>query len=275
MSENRHGPNDRSERDTSRTPSDHETARTRKVTPDNSVLKNEPDATRDLERRVESHGQQGEHTRSSSEKSVYERDRERASSDPARQHQSRAGGAEFGTLNDESGRARSEEERYREYDDAGHRPGGGYGDGDHERSRYRDWRDDERRARSDRPQATVTTLLRDLATDAAEITRKEVALARNEIAHALSDVKTGIISTATGGGVLFAGFLFLLLAATLGLAEVMPGWLAALIVGGVVALIGVIMVMTGQSKLQAENFRPDRTVDAMRKDREMLARRTR
>jgi hypothetical protein len=125
-----------------------------------------------------------------------------------------------------------------------------------------------------RSQVPVTSLLRSLAGDAATLTRKEVALARSEVARAISDLKTGIVSAATGGSVLYAGFLFLLLSATLGLATVMEGWLAALIVGAVVAVIGMILVGTGKKKLEAENFRPDRTVDAMRKDQDMIQRRT-
>jgi xanthine/uracil permease len=120
----------------------------------------------------------------------------------------------------------------------------------------------------------VTSLLRSLAGDAATLTRKEVALARSEMTRAVGDLKTGIVSAATGGSVLYAGLLFLLLSATLGLATVMDGWLAALIVGGVVTVIGLILVGTAKKKLEAENFRPDRTVDAMRKDQEMLHRRT-
>jgi hypothetical protein len=125
-----------------------------------------------------------------------------------------------------------------------------------------------------RSDASITALLRDLASDAAELTRKEVALARGEISNAISDLKTGGISMAAGGGVLFAGFLFLLLAATLGLATVMESWLAALIVGAVVTLIGFIMVKAGQNRFQSERFRPDRTAESLRKDRDMLNRRT-
>jgi hypothetical protein len=121
---------------------------------------------------------------------------------------------------------------------------------------------------------SVTSLLRSLAGDAGTLARKEVALARNEITEAVGDVKTGIISMATGGGVLFSGFLFLLLAATYGLSTIMEAWLAALIVGGVVTLIGAILVMTGRQKTKAEHLRPDRTADALRKDKAMLDRRT-
>jgi hypothetical protein len=144
--------------------------------------------------------------------------------------------------------------------------------------RDEEWRSDQHRDTDGgddaRPQVPVTSLLRSLAGDAATLTRKEVALARSEMTRAIGDVKTGIVSAATGGSVLYAGFLFLLLAATIGLATVMDGWLAALIVGGVVTVIGLILVGTAKKKLEAENFRPDRTVDSLRKDQEMLHRRT-
>jgi xanthine/uracil permease len=94
------------------------------------------------------------------------------------------------------------------------------------------------------------------------------------VKQSVNDAKQGAVSLASGGGVLYAGLLFLLLAAMLGLAEVMPAWLAALIVGGVVVIIGLVMVKSGSSKLQPSSFSPDRTAESMRKDKEMVARQT-
>jgi hypothetical protein len=198
----------------SRTGAEYDIARKRKVTPENSMLRDS----------------------ASDERSEDRRPGESASEERARAQQAREG----------TGAWRDDDPRWH-------------------------GRDADRRAQA----TSVTTLLRDLAGDAATLTRKEVALARTEISHAISGLKTGLISAATGGGILYAGFLFLLLSATFGLATVMAPWLAALIVGGVVAVIGLILVMTGKQKLQAENFRPDRTTDAMRKDQDMLHRRTR
>jgi hypothetical protein len=123
-------------------------------------------------------------------------------------------------------------------------------------------------------EVSVPTLLRSLAGDATTLTRKEVALARTEVRESISDLKTGIVSSAAGGGVMFAGFLFLMLSATMALATMMEAWLAALLVGGAVTLFGVILILTGKKKLEAENFRPDRTVKSMKKDQEMMHRRT-
>jgi hypothetical protein len=131
-------------------------------------------------------------------------------------------------------------------------------------------------ARADyRPdEVSVPTLLRSLAGDATALTRKEVALARTEVRESISDLKTGIVSSAAGGGVMFAGLLFLMLSATMALATMMEPWLAALAVGGAVTLFGVILVLTGKKKLEAENLRPDRTAKSIKKDQEMMHRRT-
>src|SRR5690606_4866226 len=81
---------------------------------------------------------------------------------------------------------------------------------------------------------SLTTLMRELANDVTSLFTKEVALAKSEISRSMSSAKTGILGVMSGGAVLQSGFLFLLLAAVLGLGQVMELWLASLIVGGVV-----------------------------------------
>lgn len=121
---------------------------------------------------------------------------------------------------------------------------------------------------------TIGKLLSKLVDDVALLVRKELALATSEVNQSIDQAKTGVTSIVSGGAVLYAGVLFLLLAATLGLAEVMPGWTAALIVGGVVSLIGLIMVKTGSNKVQPKSFAPDRTARAVRQDADMIGRQT-
>jgi uncharacterized membrane protein YgdD (TMEM256/DUF423 family) len=117
-------------------------------------------------------------------------------------------------------------------------------------------------------------LLSQLVDEVTTLLRKEVALARVEFSDALSKAKTGVTSVAAGGAVLFAGFLVLLAAAVLGLTNVVEPWLAALIVGGVVLIIGFVMLQIGKNKLEPSAFRPERTQSALRKDKEMMQRRT-
>lgn len=120
--------------------------------------------------------------------------------------------------------------------------------------------------------ARVFTLVRRLADDVTTLFTKELALLKVETTNAIRETRAGVGSLAAGGAVLYAGFLFLLVAAFLGLSLVMDGWLAALIVGAVTALIGWIMLASGRKRLEASSFRPEHTQASLQKDREMIKR---
>ena len=137
-------------------------------------------------------------------------------------------------------------------------------------SANRSWNSREDRLRQ--PQ-TIVGLLRRLLDETSKLFRTELELARAEVSEALSQAKVAAISMASGGAVLFAGLLVLLAAAVLGLAHVVPDWLAALIVGAVVIAIGFVMIQTGKKKLQPSTFKPERTQNALREDKEMVRRR--
>jgi predicted phage tail protein len=129
------------------------------------------------------------------------------------------------------------------------------------------------RAGDARESQSTAGLFRQLFDEVATLFRKEIALAKAELSEAVSEAKLAAISIASGGAVLFAGFLVLLAAAVLGLAHVVSDWLAALIVGGIVAAIGFVMVQSGKQKMETSTFKPERTQDALRKDKEMVERR--
>jgi len=124
--------------------------------------------------------------------------------------------------------------------------------------------DEAPRSGADRP---LTGLLTELAQETTTLVRKEVELAKAEVSEKVSQATTGAISLAAGGMVAFAGLLFLLLAATYYLATLMEPWLAALIVGGVVTVIGIILVSMGKSKLSARNLQPNRTIATLQDDK--------
>lgn len=119
---------------------------------------------------------------------------------------------------------------------------------------------------------SLTGLLRQLTHDITSLFTKELALAKVEVSHSIHEAKAGAISAVIGGSVLYAGILFLLLGGVLALGQVVELWLASLIVGGVVALIGAIMVASGKKKLQASSFKPTHTMDAIEKDKQAMRR---
>jgi drug/metabolite transporter (DMT)-like permease len=99
-----------------------------------------------------------------------------------------------------------------------------------------------------------------------------VALARAEMSEKVTQVGNGLASLIIGGFVLFAGLLKLLDAAIYGIGELMPPeqspWLAALIVGVIVTVIGIVMFQKGRSNLKPRHLTPQRTVESLHRDKE-------
>jgi Putative Actinobacterial Holin-X, holin superfamily III len=98
-----------------------------------------------------------------------------------------------------------------------------------------------------RPHArpSLRELLQEIRFEGTHLVRKEIELVRMELRQ---DVRTeaiavGCLSAACGGGVL--GGILLLVTLILGLAHVMPGWGAALIVSGAVLLASGVVAAVG------------------------------
>jgi hypothetical protein len=123
---------------------------------------------------------------------------------------------------------------------------------------------------ADHSEESTLGLVRRLMDDLATLFRQEMALATAELTGALTKLTAGIVSIATGGAVLFAGFLGLLASAVLGLSNVVEPWLAALIVGGVVTVVGVIMVLAGRKALDPSVLKPQRSAESLRRDKDVL-----
>ncbi len=114
---------------------------------------------------------------------------------------------------------------------------------------------------------SIGELLRDLASDSASLVRQEFVLARTEAQDKLHQSMTAIVALIAGALLAFAALIVLLDALVYGLVEAgLERWLAALIVGGVVAAIGFLMVRKGQSDLSAARLAPERTAANVRKD---------
>jgi len=118
--------------------------------------------------------------------------------------------------------------------------------------------------------ASMIGLLRQLTHEVPALFSKELALAKAEIEQSVTTLKAGVAAVAGGAIVLLAGFIVLLMSAVYGLSTVMQPWLAALIVGGIVVIIGFVMVQSGKKQFEPSHFRPDRTINALDKDQQAL-----
>lgn len=107
---------------------------------------------------------------------------------------------------------------------------------------------------------SVPQLLQDIGSNLEDIARSEFLLAKVEVKEEVA--RTAKASTTLGVGVALSFYAlgFLLLAAVYGLATQVAVWLAALIVGGVVAVIAFATIAAGKSKLQKALSESERSV---------------
>lgn len=124
------------------------------------------------------------------------------------------------------------------------------------------------------PEESATGLLSRLLDDATALVRNEIALAKAEFQQALSNTKTAAGSFALGGAVVVAGCLTLVAAAILALAKIMQPWAAALIIGALLVLVGVVMLMAAKKSLGGPVMRLDQTQKSLRADAAVVTRRT-
>jgi hypothetical protein len=122
---------------------------------------------------------------------------------------------------------------------------------------------------------SIFGLLRELRDEFATLLRQEVALAKTEVSEKADLAKRNVTYIAIGGVIALSGFLCLLAAASVGLAVglreggVSPetaAWLAPLLVGLVVAIVGYILLQKGISTLKRESLAPERTVQSIKED---------
>ncbi|MEP7212568.1 MAG: phage holin family protein [Acidobacteriota bacterium] len=113
-------------------------------------------------------------------------------------------------------------------------------------------------------------LFSELAGETGTLVRQEIALAQVEITKKASTVGLNVASIALGGAVGYAAVLAILAGIIMGLANFMPAWIAALIVGAVVAAVAYFMVTAAINKLKNTELTPTETVDSIKEDAKWL-----
>jgi hypothetical protein len=122
---------------------------------------------------------------------------------------------------------------------------------------------------------STPALIGDLINHVTELFRKEVQLFRAEINEKTRQVSNAGVMLAGALVLGLVGLIYLAGAVALGLvaAGLSPAW-AVLIVGIVLALVALVMALSGKNKLNASNLAPHRTVDSLSKDARMAREKT-
>src|SRR5580765_3319980 len=105
-------------------------------------------------------------------------------------------------------------------------------------------------------QRSVSEVLQDIVGNLQEITRSEFRLAKTELKEEASRAAKPAATFGMGLVLGFYGVGFLLLSAVYGLSAVMAGWLAALLVGTILAIVAIALVSSGGKKLKRVNPTP-------------------
>jgi uncharacterized membrane protein len=126
----------------------------------------------------------------------------------------------------------------------------------------------ERLSRRTAEERSIGELFGELSQDVALLVRQEAQLAKTEMQQKLSKVTTDLVSLATGGVVALVGGLALTAAVILLLIDPVgiEPWLAALLVGALLAIAGWVMLRRGLKDLKRTDPTPRRTVESIKAD---------
>lgn len=117
------------------------------------------------------------------------------------------------------------------------------------------------------PKRSLFKLLADLPTLIVDLFRAELDSLKQEIATKLKHAGIGIGLLAAAATFLFFAVLVLIGAAVAGLATVLPVWASALIIGGAILLVAVILGLIGVGNLRkGVPPTPNETIESVKKD---------
>jgi hypothetical protein len=118
---------------------------------------------------------------------------------------------------------------------------------------------------------SLKELLGDLTDNITTLFRQEIQLARAETSEKITQVGVAIGAIAGGAILALAALIVLLQALVIGLTEAgLPAGWAALIVGAVVAVIAYVLIHKGTNDLKASNLAPDRTMQSLKRDAQVV-----
>ncbi|MGC1275808.1 MAG: phage holin family protein [Planctomycetaceae bacterium] len=128
---------------------------------------------------------------------------------------------------------------------------------------------------------SLTELFKSLRDETTLLVRQEVDLAKTEMSEKAAKAGRNAGYIGAGSVLAHAGAIVLLLGLSAllyyglvewGMSHMIAGWLAPLIVGAVIGLIGYVLIQKGVSTLKHESFVPKKTVDSLKENQQWLSR---
>lgn len=121
----------------------------------------------------------------------------------------------------------------------------------------------------------IGAILQDMLADLSAIMRSEIKLAKSELRSDVVELRRVLPLFAIGIILGLFALGYLLTAALLALAIVIPPWAASLTIFVLAAIVGAAAVSIAKARLRAANLKPERTVNTMKENAEWLKSQTR
>jgi uncharacterized membrane protein YqjE len=121
---------------------------------------------------------------------------------------------------------------------------------------------------------SLTQILQDIVNHVSDIIRSEVQLAKAEVRQDAAHYAKAGAFIGIAGALAFYAIGFVFLSAVYALQEVMPSWLAALLVGAAVGIAAAILYRSGRKKLAQASLRPDKTIQTLEENVTWIKRQT-
>jgi hypothetical protein len=141
---------------------------------------------------------------------------------------------------------------------------------------------DECSPSGERTDEGIIELLKDLREETTLLIRQEVQLAKTEIGEKIAIIARNFAYLAVGGLLAYLGLIVLALAAAAGLfaglramsvSELMSVWLAPLIIGLLIAIVGGILVFKAIRTITKQQPTPKKTVESVKDNARWLKQR--
>lgn len=124
--------------------------------------------------------------------------------------------------------------------------------------------------RTVRDERSIGELFSELANETTTLLKQEVALIQVELTQKAAKIGRNVGFLAIGGVVANAALLALVAALIAGLANFMQLWLAALIVGAVIAIAAAVLISSGLKNLKTMDLTPKESVESLKEDAKWL-----
>ncbi len=113
-------------------------------------------------------------------------------------------------------------------------------------------------------------LFSELAGETGTLIRQEVALAQTELTQTATVVGKNVGSLVIGGAVAYAAVLAMLAGVILLLAQVIPAWTSALLVGAIIGGAAYFMISSALTRLRNTDPVPRNTIETIKEDAKWL-----